>query len=62
MRVHLLQDATEQIFAKQLLDKDDGKLQFDPITRDISFPAKLLPNSKCYAKSFSRYLKQFQKS
>lgn len=38
MRVHLLQDAATQIFAKQLLDVDDGKLPIDPTTSEISFP------------------------
>lgn len=38
MRVHLLQDAAAQIFAKQLLDMGDGKLPIDPTTREISFP------------------------
>jgi len=38
MRVHLLQDAAAQIFAKQLLDMGNGKLPIDPTTREISFP------------------------
>lgn len=38
MRVHLLQDAAAQIFAKQLLDMGDGKLPYEPTTREISFP------------------------
>jgi len=38
MRVHLLQDAAAQIFAKQLLDMGNGKLSIDPTTREISFP------------------------
>ena len=38
MRVHLLQDASAQTFAKQLLDMGDGKLPIDPSTQEISFP------------------------
>lgn len=39
MRVHLLQDASAQTFAKQLLDMGDGKIPIDPATLEISFPS-----------------------
>lgn len=39
MRVHLLQDASAQTFAKQLLDIGDGKFPNDPVTKEISFPS-----------------------
>lgn len=38
MRVHLLQDASAENFARQLLDIGNGSIAADPITAEIAFP------------------------